>query len=145
MISKVFLDTNIIVDYAVGNRPKHEQASLILELCSSRSIIIGATPASLCTLCYLLEREKWPHKEVKNWLNAFSDLIEIVNTSKEDIQSAAASTIADTEDAIMLFSAVSSGYDFFITSNERDFPRKQKGITIVTPHEFIDKVRDSST
>ena len=82
---------------------------------------------------------------MKNWLSAFSDLIEIVDTSKEDIQSAAASTIADTEDAIMLFSALSSGYDFFITSDEWDFPKKQKGITIVTPHEFIDKVRQSST
>lgn len=139
MISRVFLDTNIIVDYAVSNRPNHPTASLLIELCLSRSIVIGSSPASLCTLSYLLEKDKWPHKEVKKWVNAFSDLIEIVNTSKEDIQSATVSPITDTEDAIMLFSALSSGYDFFVTNNERDFPEKQKGITIVTPDDFISK------
>ena len=93
MITKVFLDTNVLVDYAVSNRPGHEEVTKMLKHLVEHLVVLVISPASLFTLTYLLEKSKWPHHQVKSWLASFSQLVELAHTTHEDILNAAKSSI----------------------------------------------------
>lgn len=76
---------------------------------------------------------------VKKWLSSFVQLVEMVNTSNTDIFNAASSAIPDTEDALLMFTAISNSCDVFVTRNLRDFPLERKDILVLSPEDLMKK------
>ncbi|MCP4457165.1 MAG: type II toxin-antitoxin system VapC family toxin [Cytophagales bacterium] len=139
----IFIDTNVIVDLAISERPFHLEAKSFFEECARRNIELSSSVLCLGTFCYLLEsKAKLKHKEVKEWLHKLTKLIMLIPTENTDARQAAFSSIKDTEDAILYFTAVSNECDAFITQNTKDFPRSLE-IPVFTPDQMTKELDEA--
>jgi hypothetical protein len=62
-----------------------------------------------------------------------------VNLTKNILKQARTIAGKDFEDSIRYFSAIQEGCEILLTRNKRDFP--SAGLQILTPHEFLERLR----
>lgn len=136
---RLFFDTNIWADYAIVDRSNHEISSGLILRCLEEGKEMAFSVASLCTLCYLLEREKMKVGDIRFFLDVISEMGISVHTEKSIFKKATKSTFTDLEDAILYFTAVSNNCDAFITQNIKDFPKSLE-IPVFTPEQMTNEL-----
>jgi len=62
------------------------------------------------------------------------ELVDLTNTSKEDVIKALHLDFKDLKDAILYQTSISAGCSGFITQNTKDF--KSKNVPILSPQDF---------
>ncbi len=117
---RVFLDTNILIDYVI-DRKESAQSIKMIKQCILNRIELNISVSSVCTLMYLLDRAKVGLEIQKRTLLDISQAFTLINTKNENLASASYSLFNDLEDAILYFSAVSENCDALITRNVKDF------------------------
>lgn len=136
----IFLDTNILIDFADSKRSRHNDTVELLRTCTSQRVVMTTSVLCVGTFCYLLEsRAKLSSPEIKNWLLKLSQLLSLIPTDKLVLQYSAESKFTDVEDAILYYSALSNDCEAFITNNVRDFP-SNSNLPVFTPQLFLDQL-----
>lgn len=119
-MQRVFLDTNIILDFLGERENYYEPAAKILTLADKKKIKIYTSPSSISNTYYLLSR----HENAKTALEKirkFKLLCNISIMDDEVIEKAINSSFKDFEDAMQYFSAIATNCDLIVTRNEKDF------------------------
>ena len=133
MRKKVFLDTNIIIDYLSNRKPFGEDALRIFSLPPLQcQLCISAL--SFTTIFYVL-RKHFNRSELLEMLNSFKLLVEVLPTDEDVISSSLQSDFSDFEDAVQYHTALYGNASFIITRNTKDFG--QSTIPVYTPSEFL--------
>lgn len=136
MKKKVFLDTNVIIDY-FGSRKDFAAASAIISLAQKGYFTLLVSSLSFATASYILNAH---HKKTNAEIVAlFAGFVTKCNVTPVDsvvIDKAIASKFDDFEDAMQYYSALREGADAIITRNTVDFSAAQ--IDIFEPQAFID-------
>ena len=133
---KVFVDTNVILDYISKRREYYDDARAIMETCR-RGVNIGYIAAHSVTDVFYILRREYSDNERRTLLSLYLNLVEVVGIDKEKIISAIKrKDFHDFEDCLQDECAFACGVDYIITRNVKDF--EQSRIKAITPAEFIE-------
>ena len=134
-MTKILLDTDIILDFFFDGEPFSENAAKILSLCESTRIEAYITPVIISNVYYLL-RKTASHTQVITQLKLLMSIINVLAVSKETILQAMNSPFKDFEDALQNYAAESDKtIDIIITRNVKDY--KGSTLSVQTPDVFL--------
>lgn len=133
-MKRVFLDTNILMDY-IDNRELGPQAAIILDLGKQGIVCNCVAPVTFTTMSYLLHRRS--RQEIYDCLLKASCAIEILPMDAQQFQQAMSfGPVRDFEDMMQYQCALASGCDVIITNDKKGF-EEYSNIPVLTALEFL--------
>lgn len=136
---KVFLDTNIILDFLSEREDFYEPAAKILTLADMKKIHIFTSPTSIGNAHYILTRYEGVQIAMEK-LRKFKILCSISIMNEDVVEKAIFSNFNDFEDAMQYYSALASNCDVIITRNEKDF--KDSLLPVMNSNTFLKSIDD---
>ena len=134
-MSKVLLDSDVILDFFFDREPFSENAAQILSLCESKEITGYITPVMLSNVYYLL-RQSATHEKVIEKLKMLVSFTEILVINKESILQALHSEFKDFEDALQNYAAeINDTIECIVTRNTKDYRKSALGV--LTPENYL--------
>ena len=136
-MTKILLDTDVILDFFFDRRPYSEDTAVILSLCESLKIKGYVTPVIISNLYYLLKKTA-SHEQVITQLRLLMSITDILVIDKAIILQAMNSSFKDFEDALQNYSAESAKtIDIIVTRNVKDY--KESALSVQTPDAFVNQ------
>ena len=137
MKSKVFIDTNVLMDVLLGNRPSSEASGIIFRTIKEGRMEGVITTQSLVDAAYSLEKKGLHFQD--SFLKLFNFLnVETLDTF--DLRHACIHGRGDFEDDAQYAKADEVSCDFFVT-NDRKFRQRYEteegDIRFYTPEEMV--------
>ena len=134
-MTRILIDTDVILDFFFDRQPFAENASKIFSLCESKEINGFVTPVIISNVYYLL-RQTAKHEKVIEKLKLLVSINEILVIDKEVIIQALNSNFKDFEDALQNYAAESDKeIDLIITRNTKDY--KNSLLAVMTPDNYM--------
>ncbi len=136
-MKKVFLDTNVLIDYLARREQFFQPAAQIVQLGQDYQCQLLVSALSFATASFILESHHKLKKKVI--VQQFAQFVNMCNVTPVDsliIDEAIASRFSDFEDAMQYYSAIREGADAIITRNSEDFDAAQ--IEVYEPQQFLD-------
>jgi predicted nucleic acid-binding protein len=133
-MTKVFLDTNILVDLIADRKPFSKYAVEIFKTAEEEKIQLFTSSHSIATTHYLLKKYV-NEKELREILLNLLDFLIVIPVDIDVLKKGLRSNHKDFEDAIQILCASSiAGINFIVTRNTKDF--KTSEIVVLTPDEM---------
>ena len=117
---RIFLDTNIVIDFLGERKPFYNSTAKVMTLADQKKIEIYISPTTISTAYYILAKFE-SSKIALEKIRKFKLISEISIMDDEVVEKAIISDFYDFEDALQYYSALSSNCDFILTRNEKDF------------------------
>jgi len=138
---KVFLDTNILVDFFAKRENFWQHAAQILILAEKQKIQAFTSPLVLSNAFFVLKsRYKLDKKQLRQQLNQMSSYIKVCNFQGSSAEKALSDeAFTDFEDARHAFNAADEAMDYIITRNEKDFMHSE--VKALSPQAFLALVK----
>ncbi len=135
MKEKVFMDTDVLLDFFFDRKPFSDHTAQVLNLCEEKKIEGYTTPVIIANTYYLL-RKTAKHETVIDKLNQLLNIIDIVKMDRKVVVKALNSNFKDFEDALQNFSAVENRtIEIILTRNIKDF--KNSELAVLTPETYL--------
>ncbi len=135
MITRVLIDTDVILDFFFDRKPFSGFAAKIFSLCESNKIEGFVTPVIYSNVYYLL-RQTATHEKVIRKLSELLTITNVLLMDRNVVYLALNSGFKDFEDALQHFSATNEGtIEVIITRNIQDY--KKSVIGVLTPENFL--------
>jgi predicted nucleic acid-binding protein len=133
-MTRIFLDTNVILDLLAQRNPFYESIAKLTTLADQKKIVLVTTPLSFTTVEYILK--KTDNSEIViNKLRKFKIICEVCAVNEKIVEKGLNSNFKGFEDSIQYYSAVEANCSIFITRNGKDF--KYSSIPIMTAEEYL--------
>lgn len=132
---KVFLDTNVILDYLIVEREGHRAAQSIILLAVEEKLVCCVSPISLLNIFYLLRKQR-NEQERKDIIENLMEILELVPLDYDTMQIGLYAPIQDYEDGIQYISAKRAGVEFLVSSDKR-FGSYKLDIKVITSEDFV--------
>jgi len=136
-MSRIFLDTNVILDLLAQRAPFFDSIAKLATLADQKKLILVASPLSFTTVDYVLNKYE-SSESVLRKLRKFKIICEVCDVNEETVEKGLNSTFKDFEDAIQYYSAVQSNCSIIITRNGKDF--KNSNLPIMTAEEYLSSI-----
>ncbi|MBK0369208.1 type II toxin-antitoxin system VapC family toxin [Flavobacterium agrisoli] len=136
-MSRIFLDTNVLLDLLGERVPFFEAIAKVATLADQKKLTLIVSPLSFTTIDYVLNKYE-SSETVLNKFRKFKIICEICNVNEEIIDKALNSNFKDFEDAVQYFTALLANCSLIITRNGKDF--KNATIPIMTAEEFLSSI-----
>ncbi len=136
-MSRIFLDTNVILDLLAQRIPFYDSIAKLATLADQKRLVLVASPISFTTVDFVLNKFE-SSEAVLSKLRKLKILCEVCVVNEEIIEKSLNSDFKDFEDAVQYFSAIQSGCTAIITRNGKDF--KKSTIPIMTAYEYLNNI-----
>jgi len=134
-MTKVFIDSDVILDHFFKRQPFCESATKLLDLCANKKIDGYTTPLVIANVYYVLRKEIGA-QELKDKLKSLLNFLEVISMNKNIILKALNSDFKDFEDALQNFSVIeATEISVILTRNVKDY--KKSKLSVYTPHAFL--------
>lgn len=133
-MDKIFIDTDVILDFMIGRHPFAIDAAQILSLAERKKVSICTTSLVFSNAYYIL-RKLGTHKKVMEKLTKLARLLDIIGISKLPLLHALSSEFNDFEDALQHYAALAENVKIIITRNTKDY--KHSELAVLTPDQFL--------
>ena len=135
---KIFLDTNVILDHALG-RAFADEAEKILVKAERGEIDCYISPGALYTLAYILGKAIKDIDIIRKKLSLYLTLVTPVSNLPYNFEQAISDkAFDDIEDAFQYYTALQAGCDFFVTANIKDFKKgEMKKMPVLKPDDYL--------
>jgi predicted nucleic acid-binding protein len=131
-VNRIFLDTNVLLDFVLDRKPFSDEAEDIFQLKIVERKKLFTSVLSMANVAYVVRKAKMNPflvlDELVNW-------IDLVSLTKEDFEMARASKFKDFEDALQYYSAASIKADAIISRDVKGF--SISSIPVYTPNQFL--------
>jgi predicted nucleic acid-binding protein len=136
MKSKVFIDTDILLDLLAQREPFYRYSAQLFTLVDENKLEAFTSPVAFSNLFYILS--KHTNRTFAHYsLRKLRLLIKVIPVNEKVIDLALNSEFKDFEDAIQFYAAKLHGLDFIITRNTRDFVSRE--LVVLTAEEFMEQ------
>lgn len=132
-MKKVFLDTNILMDF-IENREKREYAETIIELGKTGIIQLFASYLSYANMGYIYRKRK--QEERYSLIRKARKIATVLPCDTDQLDSALNNPVKDYEDMLQYQCALAAGCDVIVTNNKRDFQEFCQ-LPFLTSEEFL--------
>lgn len=129
-MKKIFLDTNIVLDFLIREEYKSQIRELIRR---SEEYDLYISYLTVANAAYIMR--KYSKAVLRSNLQLMLELFEIIPNDKHQIEKAIKSDCPDFEDMLQYQSAKSMKCDVILTRNAKDFPFSD--IPLMSVSEFI--------
>ena len=138
---KIFVDSDVVIDFFTDREPHVNPASEIFELNEQGMLKIYLSAVSINNIYYIV-RKFLGHKKTIDVIELLTEMTEIIGTTKSEIIQALKNDFSDYEDSVQYSSALTiQGINAIITRNIKDY--KNSKIAVMTPLNFL-KMRDKN-
>lgn len=135
---KVFLDTNILIDFLSNRPPFTQEAVQVFQLSENGKIQLFTSTHVLATTHYILKKYV-DDAELRMTLTEISEMVHVVDVTSVALKTALKSPHKDFEDAIQIATAEQiSGLDYILTRNLKDF--KTSSVPAISILELLGKI-----
>jgi predicted nucleic acid-binding protein len=139
-MKRVFMDTNVAIDFLTNRQPFAMDAARIFDLSDKGKVKIFIAAVSYKNIYYVLRRFLSGNVALK-LLEELAAMTEIANVTDNVIRLSFKTDFKDYEDAIQYQTALSiPNLDFIVTRNTKDF-RKSK-LAVLNPSEALASLTD---
>ena len=140
---KVFVDTNVLLDFVDPDREKHRIAREVFHLIYSNKVEAAVSTQSILDVVYLGRKtNSVSHKELRD---AMLFLLTHTNSGyldTFDLSTALKDPHTDIEDNAQISFAYNQCCDFIITNDKKMLSREvPKPMQVMTPEEFVNNCR----
>lgn len=135
---KIFIDTNVVVDYLAHREGFFSTAEQVLEMVK-RGFVEGAVSVLTLVNCAYVIKKHYDKAEVMDKVFRMADYLEVTAMDLQLLRKAKEENSYDFEDAAQYHSAKAVGADIIITRDEKGF--REFPISVMTPTEFLDACR----
>jgi predicted nucleic acid-binding protein len=134
MKTKIFIDTNVMLDLLCERIPFYNSIAKIATMADNGKITMVVSALSYSTVSYFLT--KYGNSQIaKDKLRKFKIISQICSLDELIIEKGLNSNFKDFEDSLQYFSALKSDCKILITRNGKDFKNSQ--IPIMTADEYL--------
>jgi predicted nucleic acid-binding protein len=135
MVFKLFIDSDVVIDFFTDREPHANPASELFELNEKGNVILYLSAVSINNIYYII-RKFLGHKKTLEVVETLTEMTEVIGTTKKEILQALKNNFSDYEDSIQYSSALTiKGLDAIITRNIKDY--KNSDIAVMTPLSFL--------
>lgn len=135
MAYKLFIDSDVVIDFFTDREPHANPASEIFELNEQGVLSLYLSAVSINNIYYIV-RKFLGHKKTLEVVVTLLNMTEIVGTTKSEILQALENNFSDFEDSIQYSSALTiKNLDAIITRNTKDY--QNSSIAVMTPLNFL--------
>ncbi len=135
MASKVFIDSDVVIDFFTDREPYANPASELFELNERGVVRLYLSAVSINNIYYIVRRFLGHNKAVEV-IEELTGLTQIIGTTKKEIVRALQSNFKDFEDSIQYSSALAvDGIEAIITRNVKDYRHAE--IAVFTPLQYL--------
>lgn len=133
---RVFIDTNVLIDFMAVRHPYYEPAAALFSLAEMKELQLVYSSTTVANSFYLL-RKGYSSSQLSEAFENQKSIAEISGVSSSDVYSALSAKWKDGEDSIQYQSALSAKCDYILTRNTKDY--KLSSIPVMTPEDFLNK------
>ena len=133
---KVFVDTNVLIDYICKREQFFVAAKAVFALCFLRKIDIIISSISVVNAVYI--GRKHDSIKLKGNLSRLAEFVSFVDLPASMVLETLKSDWADYEDALQHASALNNNVDCIVTRNKKDFV--EASLPIYTPEELLENL-----
>lgn len=138
---KLFLDSDVVIDFFTDREPHVNPASELFELSEQGNVKLYLSPLRINNIYYIVRRFLG-HKKTLEVVETLTEMTEIVGTTKKEIIQALKNDFTDYEDSVQYSSALTiKDLDLIITRNIKDY--RNSSIAVMTPLNFL-KMKDKT-
>ena len=135
MASKIFIDSDVVIDFFTDRLPFANPASEIFELNEQNEIQLYLSATSVNNIYYIVRRFLG-HKGTLKVIEELTEMTEIVGTTKKEIIQALRNEFKDFEDSIQYSCALTvEGIEAILTRNIKDYSTSK--IAVFTPENYL--------
>lgn len=140
MESKIFVDTDVIIDFLIDRHPHVAAASVIFNLADKKKLKLCTSTLCINNVHYII-RKVIGNKKARTILSELLEIVDVLSVSKADIINAIKSDFKDFEDAIQHSVAMSGKrIKTIITRNTKDY--KKSKLSVFNPDTFIKMIKN---
>lgn len=137
MATKIFLDTNIILDILDTERPFSKESEVLFRFIEDGSLLAYFSESVITTTDYVLIK-KFTNTRRVSILSDLLKLITIIECTNSIVQNALLKNEPDVEDAILYELALTEKLDYFITNDKQALKKPaNKKLPIITTKGFL--------
>ncbi len=133
-MTKIFIDTNIILDLLANRKDFHLEAQQLFTLADHKEIELFTSSLSIVNTHYILS-QKLKQNKVNKALRQFKLLVSVLNVDDKIIDLALNSDFKDFEDAVQYHCGMQYQMDLIITRNLKDF--KFSEIPVMSAKDYL--------
>lgn len=138
---KLFIDSDVVIDFFTDREPHANPASELFELNEKGIVKLYLSAISINNIYYIV-RKFLGHQKTLEVIEALTEMTEIIGTTKSEIIQALKNDFSDYEDSIQYSSALTiKDLDAIITRNIKDY--RNASIAVMTPLNFL-KMKDKN-
>ena len=119
---RVLVDTDVLLDVALGRNPHVRHAVPIVDLLEQR-VLEGYVAWHTIANIYYLVRPKRGKGDARSFLLELAEFVEVAPTTTESLRQAGRLAMRDFEDAMQVAAALACRAEVIVTRNVRDFTR----------------------
>ena len=135
MASKLFIDSDVIIDFFTDREPHVNPASELFDLSEKGKVKLHVSAVSINNIYYIV-RKYLGHKKTLEVVEELADMAEIIGTTKKEIIQALKNNFKDSEDSVQYSSAMTiEGIEAIITRNVKDY--RNSKIAVMTPLNYL--------
>ena len=143
MASKLFIDSDVVIDFFTDREPHANPASELFDLHEKGEVILHLSAVSISNIYYIVRRYLG-HKKTLEVIEELIDITEIIGTTKKEILQALNSDFKDFEDSVQYASALTiKGMESIITRNVKDY--RNSTIAVLTPLNYLKMKKESES
>ncbi len=132
---KIFIDSDVVIDFFTDREPFVNPASELFELNERGQVQLYLSAVSINNIYYIV-RKFLGHKKTLEVVETLTEITEIVGTTKKEIIQALRNKFTDYEDSVQYSSALTiKNLDLIVTRNTKDY--KHSAIAVMTPLNFL--------
>tara|TARA_R110002051_G_scaffold267030_1_gene327008 strand:- start:18858 stop:19289 length:432 start_codon:yes stop_codon:yes gene_type:complete len=132
---KLFVDSDVVIDFFTDRKPHANPASELFELNEQGNVRLYLSAVSIINIYYIVRRFLG-HKKTFEVVETLTEMTEIVGTTKKEIIQALNNNFTDYEDSVQYSSALTiKDLDVIITRNIKDY--RNSSIAVMTPLNFL--------
>lgn len=132
-MTRLFLDTNIVVDLLEGREPFCYDAAQLFTMAHDKKVELLVSPMTFSTASFLLR--KHGSKCVRILLSNLRQLVSVTISDERTVDDSIASQFKDFEDAMQYYNALNAKAEIIITRNGKDFTASN--LPVMTATEYI--------
>jgi predicted nucleic acid-binding protein len=134
-MSKLLIDTNIVIDLLAKREPFYQSAAQIFSLADQNKLELAISSLTFANTNYVLSRLK-SVQEAREILRRFRILVKVLSLNDKIIDLALNdSSFKDMEDGLQYYSAIENGQNIIITRDLQDF--KESKIPVMSADEYL--------
>lgn len=133
-MKRIFLDTNIIIDFLGNRKPYYEDAAKIMTLADTSELQVFTSSNAIINTFYILRKQE-AREIILEKIRKFKLICGISVLNDEIVTKSLYSNFSDIEDAMQYYSAIAENCDVIVTRNEKDFAKS--ALPIMNAENFL--------